>query len=792
MQCYTDLIAPTAVTHSISLPFLSATANNLIVAKTSLLQIFSLKSIITDPNVEARAQVNGTYHHEQQPDNDPAARNSSRKAQRTERTHTSKLVLVTQYELSGTVTALGRVKIMQSKSGGEALLVALKDAKLSLVEWDPERHNISTISIHYYEREDLQGPPWSSEPGQSVNYLAVDPNSRCAALKFGSRNIAILPFHQTTDDLVMDDYDPSTDLNPPKPLVSPSNLTNGDGSSSTTPYAASFVLSLLVLDPTLIHPVHLAFLHGFREPTFGVLSSRTGVSSALLHQRQDPLSYTVYTLDLDQRASTTLLSVTGLPYDIHTILPLPSPVGGALLVGFNVLIHVDQAGKTNGLAVNEFGRQCSSFTLPYPQELSLRLEGCVIEQLSTPKGEMLLIMNTGELAVLSFKRDGRSVSGLSIRQIYNRDGAFVLYGAPSCASSVGRGRIFVGSEAGDSVILGWSRKSGRQKKQRLDMNLQVDGLDVLSDLEEDDIEDEDDLYAASKPEETSRIAESSHDTASETDDYAFRIHDSLINFAPLSDLAFARSSKAAFSSDFESLQKVDLVMTTGRGRSGGISKLGRKIEVNVQTQLETPEIWGLWAFHSKKTTANDIEVESNNDNNDHALIVSRVNDIGDDISGVYYITSGGLEEIRQSDFDISGGTVNVGIFSGGTRIIQVLKYEIRVYDGGESEISSPEARLRLAMEQPPISNHKTSLSSFPCIGILDSTATVGRYEDMSMGGAKFERRETFRPSKYSTYVHPSLAMSNSINTNSLPTNTVCRPCIVHYAVDLEVVSEKCV
>ena len=40
MQCYTELVPPTAVTRAVSLPFLSSIAANLIVAKTSLLQIF--------------------------------------------------------------------------------------------------------------------------------------------------------------------------------------------------------------------------------------------------------------------------------------------------------------------------------------------------------------------------------------------------------------------------------------------------------------------------------------------------------------------------------------------------------------------------------------------------------------------------------------------------------------------------------------------------------------------------------------------------------------------------------
>lgn len=687
MQCYTDLTPPTAVTHSVSLPFLSAAANNLVVAKTSLLQIFSLKSVISDANDGNRRQDAGAIRRAVQGgDLDSSAHN--RKSHRGERIHTTKLVLIAQYELSGVVTALGRVKPMHSKSGGEALLVALQDAKLSLVEWDPERYSISTVSIHCYEREDLQGPPWSPEVGQCVNILTVDPSSRCAALKFGSRNIAILPFHQAGDDLVMDDYDPEVDTELTKPLTSPSKLTNGDTLQPQTPYNTSFVLSLMILDPNLTHPVCLAFLHEYREPTFGVLSSRSAVSSALLHERQDTLSYTVYTLDLEQRASTTLLSVAGLPYDLHMILPLPLPVGGALLIGFNELIHVDQAGKTNGVAVNEFARQCSSFSLPYTSELNLRLEGCVIEPFGTSNGELLLILNTGELAILGFKQDGRTVSGLSLRRVAPRNGGSVLCATASCSASIGRGRMFIGSEDGDSIVLGWSRRSTKTKKQRYGLRMEVDGEASVSDLEEDELEDEDDFYASSKPEGATHLEVPLPEINSEVDDYAFRIHDRLRNLAPLGDVIFkeATDPKASAGIPLPSLLNREMLVSAGRGRAGALCKVGRKIDPVVDNNLDLSGIYGVWSVHAQKSAAEGMAPELADeklDRYDNILIVSGVGDMGDEQSAVYELASGNPQESPQNDFDTTGGTVEVGVFGGGTRIIQVLKSEIRTYDGGK-------------------------------------------------------------------------------------------------------------
>ena len=696
MQCYTELTPPTAVTHSVSLPFLSASANNLIVAKNSLVQIFSLKSVITEVDHDSRRSFpNGDNPHGQaaKGNNVDLLAHPDQKLQRGERLHTTKLVLVSQYELSGTITSLARVKTLRSKSGGEALLVALKDAKLSLVEWDPERYSISTSSLHYYEREDLQGSPWGPELGQSSSILTVDPSSRCAALKFGTRNIAILPFHQAGDDLVMDDYDPELDGDPPEPTTTPSKMTNGGSLATQTPYSASFVLSLLALDPSLTHPVHLTFLHEYREPTIGVLSSQVASSVGLLHERRDLLAYTVFTLDLEQRASTTLLSVNKLPFDLHTVMPLALPVGGALLIGTNQVIHVDQAGKTNGVAVNEFAKQCSSFTLIDQSELGLRLEGCVTEQIGAHNGDVLIVSNTGELALLNFKIDGRSVSGLSMRRIYLQSGESVVLAGPSCISTIGRGRMFIGSENSDSIVLGWSRKSHKAKRQRSNATTEIDGEESVSDEEVDGLEDDDDdLYSGAKViDEAAQRQPSSLSTSTTSDDYLFRVHDVLMSLAPLRDITFGRSISAV-AEDTQSSRRnepeLELLVTSGCGKAGALSILNREINPALKRNYDISCAQGIWSVCVKAQSAEGVLAGSDNlaahQEHDKFMIISKLNDAGDEQSIAYSLTSGALEEVKESDFDPSAGaTVDVGTLNGGTRIVQVLKNEIRAYDASE-------------------------------------------------------------------------------------------------------------
>ena len=692
MQCYTELTPPTAVTHSLSLPFLSSSANNLIIAKTSLLQIFSFKSIVSNTNSD---HVRDAVQNKSQSSRSGNSLLQSEVAPlRGERIHTTKLVLVAEYNLSGTVTSIGRVKILKSKSGGEVILVALRDAKLSLIEWDPERHSVSTISIHYYEREDLQGSPWEPDLSQCVSHLCVDPRSRCAALKFGARHLAILPFHQAGDELVMDDYEP--DIDEPQ-TASAEHMPKASVASSVaekTPYAASFVLSLLALDPTLSYPLHLAFLYEYREPTFGIISSQVAISTAMLPERRDTVSYTVFSLDLEQRASTTLLSVNNLPYDLFAVKPLPLPVGGALLIGGNELIHVDQAGKAIGVAVNGFAKRSTSFALLDQSDLGLRLECCITEQLGADNPELLMILNTGELAIISFKTDGRSVSGLSVRRLPEASGGLGIHAEASCTSLIGRGRMFVGSETACSVIMGWSRRSDKSKRQRLRNKSNIEEDEEALGLEEDeeDDDDDDDLYSGANLENEASKQGVSSSNANSSEEYIFRVHDSMQNAGPMKDVAFRNdtdSSSTAANSSREAFPSLEVAVSSGSGKVGGLTLFQRKLTPKFIDRLNIPNAKGVWAVCAQRaseiSSAHASKIEGGlAQEHDRYIIASSVLKTGEERSNAYFVRSTGIEEMKGKDFDPkAGATVEVGTLNSGARIVQVLSSELRTFDGGE-------------------------------------------------------------------------------------------------------------
>jgi len=667
MQVYTEIAPPTAVSHAINLPFLSARANNLVVAKNSLLQVFELRSTVTDVAPGA-----GTGNEA-----DNATANLDTEAadvplQRTE--NTARLVLVGEFPLAGTVVSLARIKALNTRSRGEALLVAARDAKLSLVEWDPETYSVHTISIHYYENPDVPGlAPWDADLKDTHNFLTADPTNRCAALKFGLHNLAILPFRQR--DLAEDEYD--SDMGD-APAESKADIAH------KTPYSSSFVLRLTNLDPTLTHPVHLAFLHEYREPTFGVIAASQATAPSLLAHRKDILTYNVFTLNLEEKASTKLLSVEGLPYDISRVVPLPHPVGGALLVGSNELIHVDQGGKTNGVAVNELARACTSFALHDQSELALRLEGCTVELLSQDTGDVLLVLSDGTIFVLTFSLDGRNVTAMTVHKVDADHGGSILKARASCLSNLGRGRLFIGSEDGESVLMGWNSTSGQGQLRRKQSTAAGDDDDT-SDAEEDDMDEDDDLYNDTAPAVKKVTAAASEPTAPGS--YTFRIHDILPSIAPIRDTILHPGKEN------DSLNRGDIMLSTGRGAAGAITALSRELHPTMLSQTELPSAKGVWAVHARKQApagvfaefGQDAEANSSSDvDYDQYLVVSKATEDGSESTVVYEVHGSELSETDKGDFEREEGvTLSVGVLARGTKVVQVLRSEVRTYDSGK-------------------------------------------------------------------------------------------------------------
>lgn len=561
-----------------------------------------------------------------------------------------------EYPLSGTVTALRRIKILSSKSGGEALLAATKNAKVSLVEWDPENHRISTISIHSYEGENITLQPFGPNIKDTESILTVDPSSRCAALKFAQRHLAILPFRQAGDDLA--EMDADGDVQP---------QTNGSVEATQTPYKASFVSTLTQVSPDLTHLVDLAFLYEYREPTLGVLSSASQTSTALLDTRKDIVTYTVGTLDLEQRASTVLISVPNLPSDLWKVIPLALPIGGALLVGSNELIHVDQSGKTIGAAVNEFAKLGSNFGLADQSQLNMKLEDCVVEPLHAGSGDLLFVLRDGSMAVLRFMMQGRNVGGMQVVKVAGENGGLSSETLPSCIAAFNSGHYFIGSDEGDSILVQSNNPPTTLSRKR--SHAQMLGKDNGADQEEEEEEEaeEDDLYGAAPA--TAQRSQAASGPVQPISAYRFDEVDRLPSLGPINNMCFGKSAV----SDKHSLEALASI---GRGTGSRLAFMQKELMPKFQRQNEIPGAKSIWSVAAGPAGTSA-------DAYDSFLFV-----YDGQTTKAYGIPEGAEDnanankyvERTDTEFEEEGETVDVCTLAKRTRIVQCRQTEIRTYD----------------------------------------------------------------------------------------------------------------
>lgn len=64
-----------------------------------------------------------------------------------------KLECLAQYVLHGNIMSMQTVHLIGSSR--DSLLLSFRDAKLSVVEYDQETHDLRTVSLHYFEAEEI-------------------------------------------------------------------------------------------------------------------------------------------------------------------------------------------------------------------------------------------------------------------------------------------------------------------------------------------------------------------------------------------------------------------------------------------------------------------------------------------------------------------------------------------------------------------------------------------------------------------------------------------------------------
>jgi cleavage and polyadenylation specificity factor subunit 1 len=162
--------------------------------------------------------------------------------------------------------------------------------------------------------------------------IRVDPEGRCAALLIFRNTLAILPFR--------------------KDSAHDNNVT-----------LSSYIIKLTDLEERVDNVIDVQFLHGYYEPTLIILYEPVGTFPGRIAVRQDTCNMVAVSLNTQQRVHPIIWSLNSLPFDCSQLLPVPKPLGGALILAVNSIIYVNQSVPPYGVSVNSIADHCTSFPL---------------------------------------------------------------------------------------------------------------------------------------------------------------------------------------------------------------------------------------------------------------------------------------------------------------------------------------------------------------------------------------------------------------------------------------------
>nr|XP_053638163.1 cleavage and polyadenylation specificity factor subunit 1-like [Cherax quadricarinatus] len=548
-----------------------------------------------------------------------------------------KLECMATYKLHDNVATMASVSLSPLR---DSLLLGFRDAKLSLVEYDPYNHYLRTVSLHYFEKEDIRGG-WVQTV--VLPLVRVDPEGRCAAMLIYGRKIVILPFRR---DLTTDDVEYST-------------------SHVRGPVLQSYIIDPKDFEtPSIDNIIDMQFLHGYYDPTLMLLYEPIKTFPGRVAVRHDTCALAAISLNIRQRLHPVIWSLSCLPHDCQKLLPVPKPIGGVLLFAANSLTYLTQSVPPYGVSLNSMGDKNTNFPLRKQEGVVISLD-CAYGEFLT-EDRVVISLRGGELYVLTLVADSmRSVRSFH----FDKAAASVL----TCSMCMCEDQyLFLGSRLGNSLLLRYTEKE-LSDPMRSKSNVPADQepptkrkkLDTLGDWIASNVEDirDDDALEVYGHEDTSTVQLAS---------YNFEVMDSLLNIGPCGDVAMGEP--AFLSEEYENSVDpcVELVTTSGHGKNGALSILQRSIKPQVLTTFDLPEVEDMWTLVGKA----DERRRREGGIQDHSYLILSRSD-----SSLILRTEEEINELEESGFNTTSRTVFAGNVGNNRYIIQVTSGGVRLLEG---------------------------------------------------------------------------------------------------------------
>uniref|UniRef100_A0A673AL61 Cleavage and polyadenylation specificity factor subunit 1 n=1 Tax=Sphaeramia orbicularis TaxID=375764 RepID=A0A673AL61_9TELE len=597
---------PTAVEFSVYCNFISSKEKNLVVAGTSQLFVYR---IIHD--VESTSKSD---------------KSSDAKARK------EKLEQVASFSLFGNVMSMASVQLVGASR--DALLLSFKDAKLSVVEYDPGTHDLKTLSLHFFEEPELRD---GFVQNVHIPIVRVDPENRCAVMLIYGTKLVVLPFRK---DTLADEQE------------------GGVGEGPKSSFLPSYIIDVRELDEKLLNIIDMKFLHGYYEPTLLILFEPNQTWPGRVAVRQDTCSIVAISLNIMQKVHPVIWSLSNLPFDCTQVMAVPKPIGGVVVFAVNSLLYLNQSVPPYGVSLNSQTTGTTAFPLRVQDEVKLTLDCSHSDFIAYDK--MVISLKGGEIYVLTLITDGmRSVRAFH----FDKAAASVL---TTCMVTMEPGYLFLGSRLGNSLLLKYTEKL---QETRLE---DVKKKRVESSTNWTDEVDEIEVYGSE--------AQSGTQLAT----YSFEVCDSILNIGPC---ATASMGEPAFLSEETNPEPdLEVVVCSGYGKNGALSVLQRSIRPQVVTTFELPGCHDMWTVISREKDKEEKEKEKEDeqkteppledDSKKHGFLILSRED-----STMILQTDQEIMELDTSGFATQGPTVFAGNIGDNKYIIQVSPMGIRLLEG---------------------------------------------------------------------------------------------------------------
>ncbi|CAG0879128.1 unnamed protein product [Cyprideis torosa] len=473
------------------------------------------------------------------------AAGNSLKIYRLSPTHSGETLPKMTLQCLLTVTLSDQVLGMDSTHrngiGRDSLFLTFREAKLSVLDYDPRSHQLKTTIIYNLENRDIMGG-WRYQT--EVPIVRVDPHNRCAVVLVGGHHLAILPLSEVRRF-------------PGKEVTAKGNLDEITAAASKGSHQPIYYVSLKSVDSKCDTVHDMKFLYGYYEPTLFILFEPLRSYAGRMAVRFDTCGVIALSINMGERVHPVIWSLSSLPSDAQQVYPVPLPVGGVLVIGANFMLYLNQNMPPFGISMNSIADNSTQFLLQQKNEQPLSLDGCKLAFLDSDR--LVVGLRSGELHMIHFVLDpSRAVRNFRFDKI----GKSVL---TTCMVKCEDGYIFLGCRLSNSLLI-------RYTKERLhpDSDEPSRKRSKAAEEEVDDI----DIEIFGKTDSFARSLDYK---------YSFDLSDKLVNIGPVSGSCIGATPYLSeeYSDHVEPGMNIDLVLTSGYGKHGALSVLQKTIRPNV-------------------------------------------------------------------------------------------------------------------------------------------------------------------------------------------------------------------